>query len=98
MATEYPTRAQADAIIAEVRARNTPNAEQLEAVKAFATKHGRTWKDKLLTAWMNGADAREPNGHLLRQVRNTLGPRWLDKVNLKKAVPVNYEFPGCTQG
>jgi hypothetical protein len=58
----------------------TPTAEQLEALGAFAFKYRHKiggWKDHLVTCWMNGADANEPNGHLLRQVRNRLGPQWL---------------------
>ncbi len=59
-----------------------PTLEQLEAVEAFRNKHGHNWKDKLLAAWMNGSDANEPNGHLLRQVRNSFGPRWLNNARL----------------
>lgn len=62
---------------------DTPTAEQLEAIKAFAKKHGRSWKQELNDAWMDGSDAQEPNGHLLRQVRNNLGPRWLIKFKLE---------------
>jgi len=54
-----------------------PNQEQLEALQRYATSRGRSWKAKLNAAWMNGADAREPDGHLLRQVRNEHGPSWL---------------------
>ena len=61
---------------------NTPTTEQLEALKSFAANHGRSWKRKLLNAWTSGADAREQNGHLLRQVRNQLGPIWLNKFSL----------------
>jgi hypothetical protein len=58
----------------------TPTAEQLEALYDFSLKYTTKrggWKEHLVTCWMNGADAREPNGHLLRQLRNTLGPQWL---------------------
>jgi hypothetical protein len=57
-----------------------PTDEQLQAVQAFAAKYATKrggWKEHLITCWMNGADAREPNGHLLRQVRNQFGPSWL---------------------
>ena len=57
--------------------KDRPNLEQLEALQRFADSRGRMWKSDLNTAWMNGADAREDGGHLLRQVRNTLGPKWL---------------------
>ena len=56
---------------------NRPSLEQLAAVQEFANKYGRHWKRQLNFAWMDGADAREPNGHLLRQVRNNYGPEWL---------------------
>ena len=56
-----------------------PNDEQLAAVRAFKEKHGHDWKVDLLNAWLTGKDASEPNGHLLRQVRNQFGPTWLSK-------------------
>lgn len=59
-----------------------PTAEQLDAVQAFAKKYGPSWKYKLQGAWLSGRDANEPNGHLLRQVRNNFGPRWLEKFKL----------------
>lgn len=55
------------------------NAEQHAALAAFAAKYGRTWKSVLLGKWSNGSDDREPMGGLLRQVRNTFGPSWLEK-------------------
>lgn len=33
----------------------TPNAEQLAALKHFAEKYGRRWKNELRGIWMNGA-------------------------------------------
>ena len=60
----------------------TLSLEQAEAVLTFARKNGRDWKEALMSAWLNGTDAREPNGALLRQVRNTLGPQWLEIANL----------------
>lgn len=60
----------------------SPTSEQLAAVKAFAARHGRYWKRALNNAWFNGSDAREPDGALLRQVRNQFGPSWLAKVKL----------------
>jgi hypothetical protein len=54
--------------------------EQRHAVQSFADRHGPNWRGDLLDAWLNGSDAREPDGHLLRQVRNKLGPTWLSKV------------------
>jgi hypothetical protein len=59
---------------------NQPSAEQLVAIQAFAARYAALrggWKEHLLTCWMSGADAREPDGHLLRQLRNQFGPTWL---------------------
>ena len=60
--------------------RPEPNAEQMAALRSFKEKYGRNWKTELMTAWLNGKDASEPNGHLLRQVRNQFGPAWLGKA------------------
>ena len=49
------------------------------ALNAFAEKYGRYWKRELMDRWLNGKDVNEPNGHLLRQVRNQLGPKWLER-------------------
>lgn len=54
-----------------------PNQEQLAAVQRFATAHGRSWKSELSNAWFSGADEREQDSALLRQVRNQFGPAWL---------------------
>ena len=61
-----------------------PSPSQAQAIAAFAKKHGRQWKSELNNAWLNGDDAREPDGHLLRQVRNQLGPSWLQSYRLPK--------------
>ena len=58
------------------------NPDQLAAVQGFADRHGPGWRGQLLDAWLNGSDAREPSGHLLRQVRNQLGPSWLSKAQI----------------
>lgn len=64
-------------------AKPTPTADQLAALAAYAEKHGRTWKHSLRLAWFNGTDANEPAGCFLRQVRNELGPRWLNAFRLE---------------
>ena len=56
--------------------------EHMEAIKSYADKHGKDWKQKLSTAWMKGTDSSEPNGHLLRQVRNQHGPSVLSKLKI----------------
>lgn len=54
-----------------------PSPAQLEAIETYRLQHGAKWKEKLSDAWASGRDDREPNGALLRQVRNTFGPEWL---------------------
>jgi hypothetical protein len=61
-----------------------PTPEQLQALKAFAFKYGKQWKSHLAERWLDGRDAQEPDGHLLRQVRNRLGPRWLERYQLQR--------------
>lgn len=56
--------------------------QQLDALHRFAVKHGRTWKCRLVEAWMQGNDDRLPDGGLLRQVRNQLGTKWLRDFRL----------------
>lgn len=89
LAAEYHTDDKADALDSAERMLADlvgPNPEQLAAVAAFAARHGRTWRADLAGAWLNGSDAREPHGHLLRQVRNQHGPAWLERVNLADLV------------
>lgn len=57
--------------------------QHIEALRAFAQQHGKDWKRELLDQWMAGTDAAlNKDGHLLRQVRNNLGPKWLLGVDL----------------
>lgn len=53
--------------------------EQLERLLEFKAEHGRYWKDTLRHMWMNGQDANQRDGGLLRQIRNNFGPTWLTK-------------------
>lgn len=55
-------------------------SDQLAALQAFARKYGRNWKQVLRDKWFDGRDANEPDGYLLRQIRNQLGPTWLRDV------------------
>lgn len=57
--------------------------EQRDRLRQFKDEHGRNWKDKLRLLWMKGTDTAESGGHLLRQVRNTVGPSGLEKVRLR---------------
>ena len=59
---------------------NHPNPEQMARVRAFAEEHGAGWKKTLNSYWFTGRDAAQPDGHLLRQVRNQCGPKWLEQA------------------
>lgn len=58
---------------------NTPNPEQQCRLDEFKRRFGTAWKSKLGAMWADGRDADQPDGHLLRQLRNELGPSWLAK-------------------
>lgn len=63
---------------------NQPTPEQLAALIAFANKHGKEWKDRLLDGWRHSD---YPGA--LQQVRNQLGPEWLATFELpEEEVPV----------
>lgn len=59
-----------------------PTPEQLAALSRFAKRVGADWKGRLSAAWTSGKDATMPDGHLLRQLRNRLGPEWLMSFTL----------------
>lgn len=87
LVVDYPALDKEDAIGTAVRVQEdlpkiVPTPEQLAAVAAFALRHGLAWKEALASAWWNGSDCREPDGHLLRQVRNRYGPAWLESVEV----------------
>ncbi len=64
---------------------NVPTAEQIQALQSFAARHGRAWKSKLAVMWATGRDDYEPQGGILRSIRNGLGPTWLmDKFKLPR--------------
>jgi hypothetical protein len=65
----------------KINSRELP-AEQMAALLAYAPRHGRFWKRELLAAWMNGDDANEPEGAVLRQIRNTQVPKLLARLSL----------------
>jgi hypothetical protein len=56
-----------------------PNAEQLEALRDFAARHGRKWKAELRDCCMTGIYPGDADSRALQQVRNQLGPSWLVK-------------------
>ena len=66
------------------RSINELPATHQATVLAFAAKHGRSWKAKLGDAWGMGTDTRFPDGHNLRDIRNSpaWGHAWLAAVKL----------------
>lgn len=60
-------------------ARKTPSPEQVAALDQFQRSYGKYWKRELLKKWREGTDDAEPGGCYLRQVRNNLGPTWLQR-------------------
>lgn len=65
-------------------ARTVPSlpADEVAALLRYAGANGRTWKSKLLDAWMTGRDEREPDAGALRRVRNSIGPSGLMALRL----------------
>lgn len=59
-------------------------AEQLSALRQWADKHGRNWKQSLRDAWMNGMYDGFEGSNCLQQIRNTFGPSWLVTFRLPK--------------
>ena len=57
-------------------------AEQTAALRAYAAKHGRTWKNTLRNAWMGGPPYDDSG--ILRGLRNSHGPSWLVSYRLPK--------------
>lgn len=52
------------------------DAAMRNAIVEFALVNGRTWKSRLLAAWMHGEDV----GAELQRVRNVVGPTGLLKL------------------
>ncbi len=55
---------------------------QVEALRAYARDHGRSWKTELRAEWMRASA--EP---LLHGLRNSHGPSWLKGYALPAAAP-----------
>jgi hypothetical protein len=74
-------------------------AEQLTALQTYASEHGRNWKSALHDSWMTGNYDGSVDAGPLQQIRNTFGPTWLVRFNLKKAAadtqhPLSGNRPG----
>jgi hypothetical protein len=61
------------------------DAEQVAALQAYAARQGQRWKSILNNVWMGGAPY--DDGGILRRLRNTHGPSWLQRYRLPKAKP-----------
>ncbi|MVF24211.1 hypothetical protein EVC37_21760 [Methylocaldum sp. BRCS4] len=59
-----------------------PTEDQLNALKRWADKHGRTWKSKLRDAWISGDYGLFEDAPFLQQLRNQFGPTWLNRFKL----------------
>lgn len=58
--------------------------EQVAALRRFRDYHGREWKSLLNLLWSGGSPThRSGDAALLRQVRNSHGPRWLKDLPSK---------------
>lgn len=54
--------------------------ERLIGFRIYCGMRGLPWKEELSHLWATGQDEGQRDGHLLRQIRNRLGPAWL--INL----------------
>jgi hypothetical protein len=59
------------------------------ALRDFAAANGRTWKRKLIDAWMRGDNL----GCELQQVRNTIGPSGLLRLTTRLVQRVPNPMP-----
>jgi hypothetical protein len=64
----------------------TLSTHELQAVHAWALRHGRTWKDKLREAWYSGNYNGFEDYGTLQSIRNNpaFGPEWLNAFKLEK--------------
>ncbi|SCB37455.1 hypothetical protein [Rhizobium hainanense] len=60
-----------------------PTHDEQAALRAYAVRHGRRWKSILGNVWMGGPP--HDDGGILRRLRNTHGPTWLQSYRLPKA-------------
>lgn len=57
--------------------------EDMDALRDYASKHGKLWKSKLLKDWASGKDAGQYGG-ALRRIRDAVGPNGLKSLKLEK--------------
>lgn len=64
---------------------NILTSERLNALKLFAKREGRYWKEALRLCWQNGNyEGHNDISAELQQVRNIHGPSWLVRFRLPK--------------
>lgn len=68
------------------------DVEQVAALRDYAIRHGRRWKSTLNNVWMGGAP--HDDGGILRRLRNTHGPSWLQRYRLPKDKPPAEDIGG----
>ncbi|MCW8059357.1 hypothetical protein [Agrobacterium tumefaciens] len=56
--------------------------QEVKALQHYAARHDRSWKRILNTVWMG--EGRCDDDQILRKLRNTHGPTWLDRYRLPK--------------
>jgi len=81
-----------DVRVSEVSAARPPRCcgltgEQERVLADFRRAQGRRWKAALNELWVSGRDVLRPDGAVLRGIRNTLGPRWLQRYRPGAARP-----------
>ena len=76
--------------------RDNLTPEQLDAVKAYAEDHGIGWKESLRSDWMNSGSKWSGPYHLLQQIRNQHGPRWL--VDFRLSPETDGQILGWSRG
>lgn len=59
-------------------------ADELAELRRYAAKNGRAWKSRLRAAWMSGGNE-DGTGGILRTLRNTHGPGWLERFRFPPA-------------
>jgi len=75
----------ARALLDRIEGEDAPTAEQLAALREYAALHGRGWKAALRADWMTACEHVRNQEHAgyLQQLRNTLGPKWLEGFRLE---------------
>jgi len=83
---------EADPVGTKRHDRIPPLTKQEEAaLEDYAARHGRSWKRVLNDSWMG--EKPHDDGPILRKLRNTHGPTWLDRYRLPKRPVIPERIP-----